>query len=343
MIMSTRVLPTVALVALTLTSPCLEAYQIATDLSYTTTPTAVNGGTVSGYSRTWKDAWDTNSDWYCGYWVWDDVYGYYCYAYVTEVYWASVQYADLYSPSMSSYHHEYVYDLRDALSDYSTDQPTASSASELWTGQGQHYMEREYYVTYCPNGFCFPPAYAGTDWVHLGNTADQLTTACISQGSPQTGTLYGANSLSDNGTGYYHFLGSDAPDSDDWGCSNYANQKVAGVGLWWNQSPRMGIGDISRQGGGSFPPHGSHQNGLDIDVRYVRNDGQEGPLDFDQNPTAYDQAQTQSLVDRYCTLAGASVVYADARANLTASCVNTSDPTHFNHFHVRLPDVDGVN
>jgi hypothetical protein len=70
---STRVLPTVALVVLASASPSIEAYQIATDLSYTTTPTTVSGGTISGYSRTWKDTWDIDSDWYCSYWVWDDV------------------------------------------------------------------------------------------------------------------------------------------------------------------------------------------------------------------------------------------------------------------------------
>lgn len=55
------------------------------------------------------------------------------------------------------------------------------------------------------------------------------------------------------------------------------------VGTQWNQNhptPRIGIGDISRQAGGSFSPHTEHQNGLDFDVRYVGKNGYQGPLDL---------------------------------------------------------------
>ncbi len=61
------------------------------------------------------------------------------------------------------------------------------------------------------------------------------------------------------------------------------NQLIADTGDEWYQlhaSPRINVLDISRQGGGPFLPHGSHQNGLDVDIRYVRNDGQDGPLDL---------------------------------------------------------------
>jgi murein endopeptidase len=46
-------------------------------------------------------------------------------------------------------------------------------------------------------------------------------------------------------------------------------------------APRIGVGDISRPRGGDFGPrfgsigHGSHQNGLDVDVYYPRLDGRE--------------------------------------------------------------------
>jgi hypothetical protein len=159
---------------------------------------------------------------------------------------------------------------------------------------------------------------------------------------PNAGSLSGDGNLPDNGTGYYHFLGSDSPDTDDWACSNYSIQKVQGLGLWWNQSPRIGIGDLSRAGGGGFSPHAAHQNGLDVDVRYVRNDGQEAPLNFDANPTQYNQSATQSLVSQFCVLGGASSIFVDSRANLSASCVvNVSG--HNDHFHVRFPDPDGTS
>ncbi len=41
------------------------------------------------------------------------------------------------------------------------------------------------------------------------------------------------------------------------------NKKVGGKG------PKVHVGDISRKGGGKFPPHRSHQHGRDVDVGYV--------------------------------------------------------------------------
>jgi YD repeat-containing protein len=187
---------------------------------------------------------------------------------------------------------------------------------------------------------CYPPYV--TYFTQLGQSVQVLPT-CIHHGTPSNGSLSGDSNLSDNGVGYYHFLGSDAQNTDDWACSNWTIYKIQTVGLWWNQSPEIGIGDISRQGGGSFQPdHSSHQNGLDVDVRYVRNDGQEGPLDFDLNPAQYDQTKTQQVVDRFCVAAGASVIYVDQRANLTGACVDP-EPNHDDHLHVRFPDPDGLN
>src|SRR5690606_33980755 len=37
----------------------------------------------------------------------------------------------------------------------------------------------------------------------------------------------------------------------------------------WKSSPQVHIGDISKKGGGHFPPHQSHQHGRDVDIGYV--------------------------------------------------------------------------
>jgi LysM repeat protein len=37
----------------------------------------------------------------------------------------------------------------------------------------------------------------------------------------------------------------------------------------WRSSPMVHIGDISKKGGGHFPPHNSHQHGRDVDIGYV--------------------------------------------------------------------------
>jgi LysM repeat protein len=37
----------------------------------------------------------------------------------------------------------------------------------------------------------------------------------------------------------------------------------------WRSSPKIHVGDISKKGGGKFPPHRSHQHGRDVDIGYV--------------------------------------------------------------------------
>jgi LysM repeat protein len=44
---------------------------------------------------------------------------------------------------------------------------------------------------------------------------------------------------------------------------------VASYRKVWRSSPMIHIGDISKKGGGSFPPHQSHQHGRDVDIGYV--------------------------------------------------------------------------
>lgn len=59
-------------------------------------------------------------------------------------------------------------------------------------------------------------------------------------------------------------------------------QALIAIGAAWSKMPptnparpRIIISDISKPGGGKFPPHVSHQVGLDVDIRLMRNDGKE--------------------------------------------------------------------
>ena len=293
---------------------------------------------LSGYSRTWREWTD---DYYtndCYEWTWDDIWGYWC-PWYREAYYFPYAVADVYTPSSALYSSTGMGDWDDAWATFSHSVTTSSPG--VWSLVGRHYVVEDFVTWYCWMGpqYCYPVS-MGTNWHHLGNTSDTaVVLVCIHKGTPTNGSLSGDNSLSDNGTGYYHFLGTDAPNTDDWACDIYANQKVHGVGLWWNQSPKIGIGDLSLQGGGPWVDHDSHENGLDVDVRYVRNDGQEAALDLNANPTLYDQAKTQQVVERFCLLGGASVIFVDSQASLTASCVQVLSG-HHNHFHVRFPDPD---
>ena len=105
-------------------------------------------------------------------------------------------------------------------------------------------------------------------------------------------------------------------------------------------APRIGVGDLSRPRGGDFgvrygpPGHVSHQNGLDADVYYPRQDGRERAA---VSPAQVDRPLAQDLVDRFVR-AGAVKVFVGPRTGLRG------DPRivqplrlHDDHLHVRLP------
>jgi murein endopeptidase len=104
-------------------------------------------------------------------------------------------------------------------------------------------------------------------------------------------------------------------------------------------APRIGIGDLSRPGGGNFgarfgaPGHASHQNGLDADVYYPRMDRRErGPAAVGQ----VDRALAQDLVDRFVR-AGAKFVFVGLHVRLRGPRrVVQAIPEHDNHLHVRI-------
>lgn len=185
---------------------------------------------------------------------------------------------------------------------------------------------------------------AGTVFVSFAYSSVEIddSQSCTHNGTPTSGSLSNGSSLVDSGVGYYHFLGSDPVNTDDWGCLGWSLSKVMTAGAWWSSqysSPRMGVGDISLATGGYFAPHSSHQNGLDVDMRYVRNNGTEGPIDFDGSTSSlYDEDMTQELVTQYCAQ-GATNIFVDSRAGLTGSCVQNASG-HHNHFHVRFSDPD---
>jgi murein endopeptidase len=104
-------------------------------------------------------------------------------------------------------------------------------------------------------------------------------------------------------------------------------------------APRVGIGDLSRPGGGDFGPrfgapgHASHQNGLDVDVYYPRLDRRErAPM----RPAQIDRPLAQDLVDRFVDV-GAQYVFVGRRTGLHGPRrVVQAIPYHDNHLHVRL-------
>jgi murein endopeptidase len=100
------------------------------------------------------------------------------------------------------------------------------------------------------------------------------------------------------------------------------------------RAPRLGIGDLSRPGGGPFgPKHASHQNGLDVDVYYPRLDRRERPP---KRADQVDRRLAQDLLDRFVG-AGVEIVYVGPNTRLTGPRgVVEVLANHDNHMHVRI-------
>jgi hypothetical protein len=105
-------------------------------------------------------------------------------------------------------------------------------------------------------------------------------------------------------------------------------------------APRVGIGDLSRPRGGEFGKrfgglgHASHQNGLDVDVWYPREDGLERrPIRVSQ----VDVGLAQALVDGFVE-AGAEKVFVGPRLPLEGPPgVVVALVHHDDHLHARIP------
>ncbi len=177
--------------------------------------------------------------------------------------------------------------------------------------------------------------------------------SCLHRGRPHRGALENDGLLPRSGRGFYHSRGSDRPGSDNAGCDDYVLQRLRTVGAALEEvgagAMRMGVLDISRPGGGPFrnpatgrKEHRSHQNGLDVDVRYLRKDRRSQPLNLKWDASSYDREASQQLVELFLLL-GAEVVFVDDRSDL----VDPQDlgrvrvlSGHHHHFHVRFPNPD---
>lgn len=172
-------------------------------------------------------------------------------------------------------------------------------------------------------------------------------------------------------TGYEHYdfcEGGVGADADDWGTGHLV-RLIEGAGRLWIQrsadddAHRMGVGDLSLKEGGYFPgnpgvpgceeDHDYHRQGVDVDVRYLRKDGVQGPLDICdpmQKPN-YDTVATLTLINSFLLARRARPEDANAPIDsifvdlnclgLEPSSTMFHKPGHQNHFHVRIRDPDG--
>jgi peptidoglycan hydrolase-like protein with peptidoglycan-binding domain len=107
------------------------------------------------------------------------------------------------------------------------------------------------------------------------------------------------------------------------------------VGAAWAETHAFPIfvGDISRKGGGAFPPHSSHKDGRDVDLRPFRHNGQAGATNI--NDPSYDHALTRTLVllirQRFPQV---TILFNDPL--LVGDGMTRPFAGHDNHLHVRF-------
>lgn len=93
---------------------------------------------------------------------------------------------------------------------------------------------------------------------------------------------------------------------------------------------KFGIGNISLAGGKVFEPHDSHQDGLQVDVRPLRIDGNHVPVKYFQS--GYDKAATTRLISIFQSHPMIKKVF------FNDSSIPGVRPmtSHDDHFHVEL-------
>ncbi len=165
----------------------------------------------------------------------------------------------------------------------------------------------------------------------------------VAIGTPNAGGLVNGVRLPSSGTGYYTYdpATQRPPGGADrtWGTDRLVHE-ILDLGAWWARShpkqPRLGIGDLSREHGGPFTGpvvgHVSHQNGLDVDIRLPRRDGREASAD----PSTYDRAFTQAVVDRLVAQGASLVLVGPSLAIHGPSGIVMTWPNHDDHIHARF-------
>jgi len=108
---------------------------------------------------------------------------------------------------------------------------------------------------------------------------------------------------------------------------------------WNDEHPDkpFSIGQISKKGGGTMPPHKSHKLGVDIDVRPMRKDGANVPVDITH--PQYDRELTTELIDSWWRHAPVQNMFFNDQTTI-ASGLSQFVNGHGNHFHVRLRAKD---
>jgi len=118
-----------------------------------------------------------------------------------------------------------------------------------------------------------------------------------------------------------------------------AGKKLAAAGL------NMGIGDISRKGGGKLPPHQTHRQGKDVDLRFLNSNGDAKRCVY-TDTSCYSRDKTREMLETLINVDPSNVktVYvndpklrAEMRKNFPGVYFSNCKG-HDNHLHVKFKE-----
>jgi peptidoglycan hydrolase-like protein with peptidoglycan-binding domain len=105
--------------------------------------------------------------------------------------------------------------------------------------------------------------------------------------------------------------------------------------LWHERHPNqpVAIGDLSRRGGGPFPPHASHTDGRDVDIRPLTNNGRNEPTNI--AAANFSHALTRELVILIRETFDPEVIFFNDPLTIQEGLTRRA-AGHHNHLHVRF-------
>ena len=95
----------------------------------------------------------------------------------------------------------------------------------------------------------------------------------------------------------------------------------------------IAVGDISRKGGGPFPPHATHKDGLDVDMRPLTNNGINEPTNI--GAANYSHEQTRELLLLIRGNFNIEVIFFNDPLTISEGLTRRAKG-HGNHLHVRF-------
>ena len=137
-----------------------------------------------------------------------------------------------------------------------------------------------------------------------------------------------------SGFGYYSY-GKGSWNERQWGTTATVGAliDIAKQFQWNNPASSIGIGDISFQFGGKMDPHGTHKEGLHVDLRPCRKDNKMVPVTY--TDTEYDQTATKLLIELFLSHKNVKNVLFNDPIIHALSRVSPWEG-HHDHFHVTM-------